>query len=61
MHGEFKTTFPFFGLPNVIGSPHNSAIVHGINEKSTLQAVENVLRFLRGEKIVGVVKREEYM
>jgi phosphoglycerate dehydrogenase-like enzyme len=59
-YGEFKTAFPFLALPNVIGSPHNSAIVPGINEKSTHQAVENVLRFLRGETIVGVVNREEY-
>ena len=60
-YGEFKTTFPFFALPNVIGSPHNSAIVSGINEESTRQAMENVMRFLRGEKIIGVVRREDYI
>ncbi len=60
-HGEFKTTFPFLALPNVIGSPHNSAIVPGINEESTRQAMENVMRFLRGEKIVGIVRREDYI
>jgi phosphoglycerate dehydrogenase-like enzyme len=61
IYGEFKTTFPFLALPNMIGSPHNSALVPGINEKSTRQAVENVMRFLRGETIVGVVRREDYV
>jgi phosphoglycerate dehydrogenase-like enzyme len=60
-YGEFKTTFPFLTLPNVIGSPHNSAIVPGINEESTRQAMENVMRFLRGETILGIVKREDYI
>ncbi len=60
-HGEFKTTFPFFTLPNVIGSPHNSAIVPGMNEESTRRAMENIIRFLRGETISGVVRREDYI
>ncbi len=59
-YGEFKTTFPFLALPNVVGSPHNSAMVSGINEESTRQAIENVMRFLRGETIIGVVRREDY-
>lgn len=60
-YGEFKTAFPFFTLPNVIGSPHNSAIVSGIHEESTRQAMDNVMRFLRGDKIIGVVRREDYI
>ncbi|HYA85673.1 MAG TPA: 2-hydroxyacid dehydrogenase [Nitrospirota bacterium] len=60
-YGEFKTDFPFLSLPNVIGSPHNSALVSGINEESTRLAMENVMRFLRGEKIIGVVRREDYI
>ena len=59
--GEFKTTFPILALPNIIGSPHNSAIVPGINEESTHQAMENVMRFLRGETIAGIVRREDYI
>jgi len=61
MYGEFKATFPFLALPNVIGSPHNSAIVSGTNEESTRHAMENIMRFLRGETIVGVVNREDYI
>jgi phosphoglycerate dehydrogenase-like enzyme len=59
--GEFRMNYPFFTLPNFIGSPHNSAIVPGINESSTKLAVENIKRFLRGERIVGEVRREEYL
>ncbi len=60
-YGEFRTNYPFFTLPNVLGSPHNSAIVPGITEEATRRAVENVKRFLKGEPLVGVVRREEYV
>ena len=59
--GEFRTDYPFLPLPNVLGSPHNSAMVPGINEESTRRACENVKRFLRGERVAGLVKREDYV
>jgi phosphoglycerate dehydrogenase-like enzyme len=59
--GRFRTQYPFFTLPNVVGSPHNSGIVPGMNEAGTRLAVENVKRFLAGEPIVGVVRREDYI
>jgi phosphoglycerate dehydrogenase-like enzyme len=59
--GAFRTRYPFFTLPNVLGSPHNSAIVPGMNEEGTRLAVQNVKRFLAGEPIVGVVRREDYI
>jgi len=58
--GEFRTSYPFLSLPNVLGSPHNSAMVPGINEEGTGRAAENVKRFLRGEPIAGLVMREDY-
>jgi glycerate dehydrogenase len=59
--GGFRTSHPFFELPNVLASPHNSAMVPGILEEAAERAVANVGRFLRGEPIAGVVDREEYL
>ncbi len=56
----FKTKFPFFDLPNVLGSPHNSALVPGFELPATQLAVENVERYLRGEAVRGRVRREDY-
>jgi glycerate dehydrogenase len=59
-HGVFTTNYPFFALPNVVGSPHNSAIVPGMNEEGTRRAVENIRRFWKGEPVRGKVLREDY-
>ncbi len=61
MDGEFKVNYPFFDLPNFLGSPHNSAIVPGIMREVVRMAAENVARFLSGEKIAGEVRREDYI
>jgi phosphoglycerate dehydrogenase-like enzyme len=60
-HGEFRINFPFFELPNVLGSPHNSALVPGIMLEATRHGVENILRFLREEPIRGLVRPEDYV
>ena len=57
----FSTTYPFFDLPNVIGSPHNSGVTDGALQVGARMAAENVRRFLRGEAVTGVVRREEYL
>lgn len=61
-HGRepFKTNHPFFELPNLLGSPHNSALVPGFEVEATRLAVENVERYLRGEEVRGAVRREDY-
>ncbi len=59
--GEFRTNYPFFSLSNVLGSPHNSGMVPGMKEEATGLAVQNVKRFLKGERVVGVVNREDYV
>jgi len=59
--GEFRVDHPFFDLPNVLGSPHNSALVPGIVEEATRRAATNVLRFLRGEPVTGIVLAEDYV
>jgi len=58
--GEFRTDLPFFDLPNLLGSPHNSAIVPGIELEAAQRAAENVHRYLGGLPVVGVVHREDY-
>jgi len=59
-HNAFRTDHPFFSLPNLLGSPHNSAIVVGISEESTRRAVENIVRFWNNEQVRGRVQREDY-
>jgi phosphoglycerate dehydrogenase-like enzyme len=57
----FRTDYPFFQLPNLIGSPHNSSIVEGTMLSAARLAAENVRRYLRGEAVTGVVDRADYI
>jgi phosphoglycerate dehydrogenase-like enzyme len=56
----FRTDYPFFDLPNLIGSPHNSSIVPGTMVSAARLAAENVHRHLRDEAVTGIVRRAEY-
>ena len=51
--------YPFLELPNVLGSPHNSGVVPYVLEAATRQAAENVERFLKGERVLGIARRED--
>lgn len=57
----FTTRYPFFELPNVIGSPHNSGVVAGALQAGAGHAARNVQRFLTGGPVAGVVRREDYL
>jgi phosphoglycerate dehydrogenase-like enzyme len=57
---KFSTRFPFLELPNLIGSPHSSALVPGVELLAVRRAAENVARHLRGEPVTGVLRREDY-
>ena len=57
----FRTRYPFFDLPNLIGSPHNSGVTDGALEVGARMAAENVRRFLYGEAVIGVARREDYV
>ena len=58
-HGRFATNHPFFDLANVIGSPHNSAVVAGTYEQGLRLAVANCLRALRGAAPERLVPEDE--
>jgi phosphoglycerate dehydrogenase-like enzyme len=60
-HGAFRLQYPFFDLPNIIGSPHNADMVPGMMPEATRQAVENINTHLRGEKILGTLNRQDYL
>lgn len=57
---QFHVDHPFLDLPNVLGSPHNSALVPGIVEQAMALAAANIRRFLDGEPVTGVVRPEDY-
>jgi glycerate dehydrogenase len=59
--GPFRTDYPFFDLPNLIGSPHNSSIVPGAMLSAARLAAENVRRYLRGDAVTGVIRRADYV
>ncbi len=58
--GAFRMEYPFLELPNVLGSPHNSALVSQVIGNAARQAAENVKHFLEGEKVIGIVRPEDY-
>jgi phosphoglycerate dehydrogenase-like enzyme len=60
-HGEFRMDLPFMRLPNVIGSPHNSASIHGWREVALQRAGANCRRVLDGQAplyLIGDAERE---
>jgi phosphoglycerate dehydrogenase-like enzyme len=57
----FLTDYPFLELPNVLGAPHNSSIVPGTMLTGARVAAENVRRYLRGERVTGLVRRDDYV
>jgi len=57
----FSTRYPFFDLPNLLGSPHNSGVTDGALHVGVRKAAENVRRSLRGEAVIGVARREDYL
>jgi glycerate dehydrogenase len=59
--GAFASRRPFLTLPNVVGSPHNSAIVSGSLTEAAARAADNVARHLRGEPVRNLVNRADYV
>ena len=53
--GEFRTNYAFFDLPNIIGSPHNSALVPGALLEGVRRAAENINLFLNNKKPKNII------
>jgi phosphoglycerate dehydrogenase-like enzyme len=60
-HGEFRMNRPFLQLPNVIGSPHNSASVADASHVGLRHALANCRRALMGQTPLHVVRPDERM
>ena len=58
-HGEFRMDFPFLDLPNVIGSPHNSASSDRSLSIALTRAADNCRRVLTGEAALHLIGAEE--
>jgi phosphoglycerate dehydrogenase-like enzyme len=59
--GPFKLEYPFFELPNIIGSPHCADHVPRAIPNATRKALENVKNFLMGYEIRGRLNRQDYL
>jgi glycerate dehydrogenase len=61
-HGMFRMDQPFMSLPNVIGSPHNSAAaIAGTGAVGLQRAIANIRRALAGEATLYLVPPEDRM
>jgi len=61
-HGTFRMDQPFMSLPNVIGSPHNSAAaIAGTGALGLRRAIANIRRALAGETPLYLVPPEDRM
>jgi phosphoglycerate dehydrogenase-like enzyme len=54
-YGKFEIHYPFFELPNLLGSPHNSAMVENVLLMGIEKAAANIARFIRNEPVKGLI------
>ena len=55
-----ETGHPLVGLPNFVGTPHISGPSAAASGRPWRLAVENVLKYVRGESVKHVIDRSEY-
>jgi phosphoglycerate dehydrogenase-like enzyme len=58
-HGMFRMDHPFLGLPNVIGSPHNSASAPNAGEIGLRRAIGNIRKMLDGGQPLYLIGPDE--
>jgi phosphoglycerate dehydrogenase-like enzyme len=58
-HGHFAMGYPFLDLPNVIGSPHNSAGGGAWRDEYLRRAVQNCRRAILGETPWNLIGSDE--
>ncbi len=59
--GDFDLDHPFLELSNVAGSPHNSNRCENDMVIASRAAAANLAAYFRGEKISGLIRREDYI
>ncbi|MEC9341180.1 MAG: NAD(P)-dependent oxidoreductase, partial [Pseudomonadota bacterium] len=60
-HGRFETRHPFLEMPNVIASPHNSAVVPGSMDNACRVAVANLKNYLTGGPVTGIARSADWL
>ncbi len=58
---KFEVHYPFFELDNLLGSPHNSFLTEGALVMALDRDLDNILRFLHGDPLRNVQRREDYI
>jgi len=58
---KFTQKFPFFDLPNFLGTPHDSGVVPETQELALLSSLENIVRFAKNEPLRGLMDRKDYL
>jgi phosphoglycerate dehydrogenase-like enzyme len=57
----FSQKYPFFELPNFLGTPHDSGFVPETEGIALASAIENIGRFSRKEPLKGLMNRNDYL
>ena len=60
-YNKFEIHYPFFDLPNVLGSPHNSGMVPEALDNAVHDAIQNLTNFLTGEPVHGIMRPQDYV
>jgi phosphoglycerate dehydrogenase-like enzyme len=57
----FAQKFPFFELPNFLGTPHVSGFVPEEKSISLDFAIDNIFRYVHRKKLLGLASRRDYL